>query len=100
MLYIFVNIYIYKKLKVGYCKIWNNIFLTLKYIFKNIVVCEGFQKYFIELHCLQKKEYVYVTVHTAGRNEEHAYEEKLNITVFNKIQQGKTRLGRNTGSNK
>ncbi len=37
-----------------------------------------------------------VTVHTAGRNEEHADEDKLKITVFNKSKQGKTRQGWHT----
>ncbi len=37
-----------------------------------------------------------VTVHTAGRNEEHADEDKLKLTVFNmdKARQGKARQGR------
>ncbi len=39
-----------------------------------------------------------VTMHTAGRNEEHADEDKLKITVFNLDKQGKTRQGRRTGT--
>ncbi len=37
-----------------------------------------------------------VTVHTAGRNEEHADVDKLKLTVFNKdkARQDKTRQGR------
>ncbi len=34
--------------------------------------------------------------HTAGRNEDHGEEDKLKYTVFNKIQQGKTRQGWDT----
>ncbi len=36
-----------------------------------------------------------VTVHTAGRNEEHADVDKLKLTVFNKDKAGQTH--RNTG---
>ncbi len=38
--------------------------------------------------------------HTAGRNEDHGDEDKLKYTVFNKIQQGKTRQGWDTQEHK
>ncbi len=41
-----------------------------------------------------------VTVHTAGRNEEHADEDKLKLTVFNMDQARQDKAGqthRNTG---